>query len=278
MSATNRYLSVFKPLALATSLATSISTYGAEAPVSNAVEKPWSVSLTAYMWMPGINGDISAGRVSRSVDASFLDIAGKLRNFPMAFNGHLEAHYEKMGFYMDGNYMGMDFRPRYDNVSQGLSMRMGIMEYGVMYRVLGSAAAKNIAHWDDKSKTSFNSLDLYAGGRTIWLGNEIQLTGPHNTSVSANTSLTAPLLGARATVDITPKWFLLMDGNGGGFNVDNISFTGTLLGEVGYRTRLFNVPTSVEVGYKALRVDVNKANVETKVTMNGPFIGLTGSW
>lgn len=274
----NRYLSIILPLALATSLATAFSVHGAETPISDAVQKHWTINLTTYMWMPGIDGDVSAGRINRSVDASFIDIAGKLRSFPMAFNGHLEAYYEKMGFYLDGNYMGMDFKPRFDKISEGLSTRMGIMEYGAMYRVLGSAASKNIIHWVDKSNSSFNSLDIYVGGRTIWLGNDIQLTGPRNTLVSANASLSAPLIGGRATVDITSKWFLLMDGNVGGFGVDNVKFTGSVLGTVGYRTQLFDVPISVEAGYKALRVDVSKANIETNVTMSGPFIGLTGHW
>jgi hypothetical protein len=37
-----------------------------------------------------------------------------MRNFPMAFNGRFEAHYDRLGFYLDGNYFGMDFRPARD--------------------------------------------------------------------------------------------------------------------------------------------------------------------
>ena len=90
------------------------------------------------MWFPGVNDDFSAGPLNQSVDANFIDIAGKLRNFPMVFYGHLEAHYERLGFYLDGNYMGMDFEPRFDRVSNGSSMELGIMNYGISYRLFGS--------------------------------------------------------------------------------------------------------------------------------------------
>lgn len=64
----------------------------------------------------------------------------------------------------------------------------------------------------------------------------------------------------------------------GGFSVDNLNFTGSVLGIIGYRTNLFGVPTSVEAGYRALRVNVVKSVVATDVTLNVPFVGLTGYW
>ena len=276
MIVTTRYLSYFKPLALATALAATSSVYGAETAQVDAVQNPWAFNLTAYLWMPGVNADFSAGSLNKSVDASFIDIVSKLRNFPMAFNGHFEASYEKVGFYLDGNYMGMDFKPRFDQISQGLSLRMGVMEYGAMYRLFGESASERTANWDKKSTS--NSLDIYAGGRTLWIGTQAQLNAPLNTTLSSNMSVTAPLIGGRITVELTPKWFVLMDGNAGGFGVDNITFTGSALGTVGYRTRLFGVPASVEGGYKALRIDLSKGIAATNVTLNGPYLGLTGYW
>jgi hypothetical protein len=71
----------------------------------------------------------------------------------------------------------------------------------------------------------------------------------------------------------------LLDGNVGGFGVDNVNFTGSVLGAVGYRTRLFGVPSTVEAGYKALNIDVDSGGaVAADVTLNGPFVGLTGYW
>jgi hypothetical protein len=264
----------FKPLALVAALATAFNVHAAETAEGDAIQNPWAFNLTAYLWLPSIYGDFSAGPFNKSGDVGFIDIAGKMRNFPMAFNGRFEAHYERLGFYLDGNYLGADFRPVLDQgYSKGLSLRMGIMEYGVAYRLFGPSASERVAHWDEKSRS--NILDIYVGGRTLWLGLEAAFGG---ISASSNTSVTHPLVGGRIMVEFSPKWYASVDGNVGGFGVDNVSFSGSALGTVGYRTTLFDVPASVEVGYKALSVKVDKPVLTADIVMHGPFIGLTGYW
>jgi len=267
------FFAFFKPLALVAALAAASGVHGAGTSKGGVVQDPWAFNLTLYMWFPGVNGNISAGPLSESFDLSFIDIADKMSSFPMAFNGRFEAHYERLGFYLDGNYMGMDFEPRFDRVSKGSSIDLGIMDYGVSYRLFGSPASGNVAHWQEARS---NILDIYAGGRTIWLGTQVD--SKNNGTASANTSSTAPVIGGRIVAEFLPKWFLLLDGNVGGFGADNVNFTGAALGAVGYRTTLFGVPSSVEAGYKALNVDVEKGGAAADVTMNGPFIGLTGFW
>jgi hypothetical protein len=75
------------------------------------------------------------------------------------------------------------------------------------------------------------------------------------------------------------KWFLLLDGNVGGFGVDNVTFTSSALGAVGYHTTLFGVPSTVEGGLQVSEcVDIDKGGAAIDATMHGPFIGLTGYW
>ncbi len=269
-------LPTLKAMAFAVALVIASRVHGAGTAEGDPVpiQNPWSFNLSLYTWLPGISGDLGVGRYGKSVDASFIDIAGKLSNFPMAFNGHFEAHYEKLGLFLDGNYMGMDFKPRFDRVSSGLSMEMGIMDYGVMYCVFGPSASERVGNWSNKSNS--NLLELYAGGRSIWLGNQLDLI--RGISVSGSKSFTAPIIGGKVMVEFSPHWFALVDGNVGGFGADNVSFTGGALGLVGYRTRFFDLPTSVEAGYKVLQVSMNKGFVGADVTLNGPFIGLTGYW
>ena len=276
MIITADFLPTLKALAFAVALATASGVHGAGTAKTDPapIQNPWSFNLSLYTWLPGVSGDFGVGRYGKSVDASFIDIAGKLRNFPMAFNGHLEAHYEKLGFFLDGNYMGMDFKPRFDRVSSGSSMELGIMDYGVMYRVFGPSASERVGNWSNKSNS--NLLEIYAGGRSIWLGNQIDLI--RGISVSGSKSFTAPIIGGKVMVEFSPHWFALVDGNVGGFGLDNVSFTGGALGMVGYRTRFFGVPSSVEAGYKVLQVSVKNSVVAADVTLNGPFVGLTGYW
>lgn len=274
MIASPRFSPYFKSLSVAAALAMAPNVHGAGTAESSAVHDPWAFNLTMYMWFPGVDGNFSAGPLGDSLSLSFIDIADKMSSFPMAFNGHFEAHYERLGFYLDGNYMGMDFEPHFDRVSKGSSMELGIMDYGVSYRLFGSQASEYVTQWEERSRS--NILDIYAGGRTIWLGTQVDIK--NGDSASANTSSTAPVIGGRIAAEFLPKWFLLLDGNVGGFGADNVNLTWAALGAVGYRTSLFGVPSSVEAGYKALNVDVDKGRVTADVTMNGPFIGLTGYW
>jgi len=276
----NGFVQYLKPLLFASLITITLSVHAAKGVEDGIItQNPWSFNITAYTWLPGVNGDFSAGSHKRSVDADFVEIAGKLKSFPLAFMGHFEAHYERLGFYMDGNYVGMDFKPKtIDGVSLSLSTELGIMDYGVSYRLYGPEASERIRLWDKKSKTNTTMLDVYTGGRSIWLGNQITVGGLINAKVSSNQTFTAPVLGAKVVADITPNWFVLMDGNVGGFGVDYVSFTGSGLGAIGYRTKLLDLPTSIEAGYKVLNVNVNKNISSVDVTLNGPFVGLTSYW
>ena len=76
--------SFFKPLIMAVVLAMASSVHGAGTAERDAVHDPWAFNLTLYMWFPGLNGDFSAGPLTESLDLSIIDIAGKLRSFPVA--------------------------------------------------------------------------------------------------------------------------------------------------------------------------------------------------
>lgn len=248
-----------------------------------APESPWAFSLTSYLWMSGVKGNFKAGPVSQSVDASFIDIANKSRQFPLGFMGRFEAHYERLGFYLDGNYMSLRFKPQFGNISNGVNSELGVMDYGLAYRVLGPSAAELPATSAKKGNT--NWLEAYAGARTLWLDNSVDfktpfgnpLSGPR--SFSASKSFTSPVLGARFMVGFSPEWFALVDGNFGGFGTGGVQFTGSLLGTVGYRTTVLDLPMSIELGYKALRYNIDKGGpIQTSATLNGPFVGVTGYW
>ncbi len=63
------------------------------------------------------------------------------------------------------------------------------------------------------------------------------------------------------------------------FGFRRMDFTGSLTGLVGYRMSFFGHLASVEAGYKALRYKVDpEGSLATSVTLNGPFIGLSGQW
>lgn len=269
-------------LSLVTTLALSAAPTDADqAPLASIASagpaNPWSFNLTPYVWLTGVKGSYSVGPKSQSVDLNFIDIMDRVSNVPVAFMGHAAVHWERFGFFMEGVYSDLDFKgksgPR-GVIGAGLSSQLGIMDYGVMYRLAGPSPAEDVSR---TGKSLSNRLDVYVGGRTFWLTNT--LDPKHLSSVSAGATLTAPLLGGRFAVEFGPDWFLMADGDVGGFGADQISFTGSVRGMVGYRFSLADVPTSVEFGYRALRVTTQPASqVETSTTLNGPFLGMTAWW
>lgn len=254
--------------------------HGAEPPAPPAAApayapaSPWSFNLELYLWLVGVDGKFSTGRLSRSVDKNFIAIVDASDRVPLGFMGRFEARYEDFGIYLDGNWLNVNLKPKsgpYGYTSAALDSNVGIMDYGVMYRVAGPA---DLANWSGVA--SRNRLDVYAGARTIWLDNEI--SPQRFASVSSSKTMTVPVLGGRIQVDFGRDFFVKADGNFGGFGVANVGFTGGLLGSLGYRTTLFDVPTAIELGYKALRLDVENNAIRAQTTLNGPFLGATAYW
>lgn len=241
----------------------------------------WGFNLSLYTWLSGLTGDFSAGPLNRSVDASFINLAENSRRFPIGFMGRFEAHYDRLGVYVDGNYMSLRINPRFQTFSNGLDTDLGLMDYGLMYRLIGPTADQVPSLLGDKLP---NRLDIYAGARTLWLDNSVYLGGPagrFSRGLTASGTFTSPQIGGRFIVDITRDFFMLADGNVGGFGADGVSFTGGILGMVGYRLAAFDVPLSIQAGYKALRYEVeggDRVPIRTRATLNGPFLGLTAYW
>lgn len=254
------------------------SVMAAETPPA-APTSPWGFNLSSYLWTPGISGSFSAGQRNGSVDVNFIDIFNKSSRVPLGFMGRLEAHYDRFAFFVDGDYMNVQLKPVLDRVSDGIHSEMGIMDYGLMYRIFGAKAAEMPSYIGKKRP---NVLDVYAGARSLWLGNSVDVSGPFGLiqrTPSTSRTFTSPIIGGRVIVDFTPSWFMLADVNIGGFGAQSVEFTGGMLGLVGYRTTFFDHPAAVEIGYKAIRYQVDKNGpAAASATLNGPFVGLTGQW
>jgi hypothetical protein len=276
-----RSRSTILSLALAFLFASLHSVYARsdDVPKTPDSPSPWGFNLRTYLWLPGITGDISAGPFRREVDANFIDVVGKSRRAPLGFMGRFEAHYDRFAFFVDGNYINLRLNPKFGQVSDGINSELGLMDYGLMYRVFGAQESQLNNLRETKRP---NTLDVYVGARTLWLDNSVTLTGPRGLvqiSPSVSHSFTSPILGSRFVFDLTPSWFVQSDFNFGGFGAQGVEFTGGIMGEIGYRTSIFNVPTSLEMGYKAVRYRVDKNGpIASNATLNGPFIGLTGRW
>jgi len=184
--------------------------------------------------------------------------------------GRFGARYDRVGFYVGAEYIYLSFKDHdIHDISTGLITQLRPLDYSAMCRVWGRPGGEG-AEWLQKSGAPL--VDLYAGGRTLWLKATIE---PGSQSASRTVTLTSPLVGARLSVGLTPRWALVFDGNIGGFGVQDVRYTGQIFGLAAYRTRLFNVPTALFFGYNVLNYNVDKGRFQTNTTLYGPVIGLT---
>jgi hypothetical protein len=233
----------------------------------------WSFDLGLYAWLPSVNASVTAGPLRASSNESVTDIWNATNGIPLIGMGRFEARYDRFGFLFDINYFYLDFKnERIANAETGVTSQMGLLDYALTYRVFGEPKG-NIPVWTQKTQAP--RVDVYAGGRTLWLKSRIEQP---SMSESVTETLTAPIVGARAIVDITPRWDFLIDGNLGGFGIDDVKFTGGAMGLLGYRFTLASIPTSFMFGYKLLYYNVDAGALKATTTLHGPVTGLVFSW
>ncbi|HKR23445.1 MAG TPA: hypothetical protein VJS17_12660, partial [Pyrinomonadaceae bacterium] len=131
-----------------------------------------------------------------------------------------------------------------------------IVEPAVAYRVL---------------KTERGSIDLIGGAR-FWHVKTHLTFQPRIlplVDVEGSRNWGDPIVGARGTVSLSPRVFLLGRFDAGGFGVSS-DFTGQVVGAVGFQVK---PRVALIGGYRYLRVDYNDDGFVFKTAMNGIMLG-----
>ena len=85
-----------------------------------------------------------------------------------------------------------------------------------------------------------------------------------------------PDLGVRTFWDLTESWNLEIEGDYGGFGVDDNRQTWQALALAGYRWPGWGVHWNIQAGYRAMRLfDLRKSSTEIKLDCRGPNVVLS---
>jgi len=258
-----------------------------EAPPSQAegaaAGSPWAFSLGLYTWLPAVDAKLASGNLESTVDESLADIFEATKGVPLSIGGRIEASWKRLGLFVDTSYFNLRFREqdiKLGNVLAGsanVSTQMAFVEYAAAFRVLGEPAG-NRPKWGVESGQP--RVDLYAGARTIWV--EVDIEPETLPGSSTDKAVTSPLVGARAELDLGPRWFLRMDGSVGGFDVEDVELAAEGLAAVGFRMTPLRLRTELWLGYEVLYLEVEKGGalrrLESETLFHGPALGLTLSW
>jgi hypothetical protein len=224
----------------------------------------WRVTVTPYVWAAGLYGDVTVRGRDAELDASFLDLVEETDTL-VGLQGHLEVTRGRAGVFGDVFYVKTKVE---DAGTTGLDVtsRMWLVEFGGQYRLLDTRA----------DRVPGLTLDAYGGGRYSFLELDLDTAGAPSTNQSKD--WIDPIVGARIGLHLSPRVFLLLAGDVGGFGVGS-DFAWSILGLFGYTWRTDAVEWAILAGYRALAQDYTSGSGARRfrwdTTMHGPVLGFS---
>lgn len=231
-------------------------------------QQRWRIVFSPYVWGASLNG--SAGLLGRSTDVNipFREI---LDNLDMSFMGNVDVSNGTVGFFIDGQYVKTSQDENLLDNELALDIKTTTLSGGAYYRVYEKQL---------EGTTLFGNQRIFAIEPTIgvrWTKLEAGLE-VGRFSGSRKVEWTDPFVGTRVFYDINDRWNIFAEADIGGFGAGTkLSANGQIY--LGYRTLVFDVPTTFRVGYRALYQDYKDNDVVGKfkydVTQHGPVVGFS---
>jgi opacity protein-like surface antigen len=231
-----------------------------EAPEVGTIGTGWQFTAAAYLWMPGVSGDVGvAGLGPVEVDADFVDI---LENLDLGFMAVAEARYDRFGVFGDLMYTKLSVDGTGPNGLFAADVTNQMITGTVManYRVL------------DQGKTS---VDVMAGARIWGVTGDLEVTSTNNGGPQLGLERDGdkfwvdPMIGVKTRVQGASPWYLNGWAMVGGFGVSS-EIDWDLYAGLGYEiTDSF----SLVAGYRGVGVDYSDDGFTFDVIQHGPVLG-----
>jgi opacity protein-like surface antigen len=211
----------------------------------------WQVEISPYVWMIGITGDIQAGESSASIGVSFSDI---LDSLDFGLLGMVQVRKGRVGVVFDGMY----FRLAKDGESSGISA--AAVHGEIVTQIYSLALSYRALEW----------LDIVGGARLMPLSGILEVTSGVLEGRQASGSSTAldGFVGGRVEVPLTRRLQLELYGDIGAGD-SKLSWQ-TL---AGLKVGLFK-SVSAKIGYRALGIENETPDLQTKIVEGGFYIGV----
>lgn len=230
----------------------------------------WEFILVPYLWMTGIDGDVTVKGRDAEVDVNFEDILDEL---DIAALANFIAKRGRWEFFVQPNYMKLSPEGDVDRntvtLDADVETEMLILEFGTFYK-LGT--------WGDRFPVS---LDILGGGRYWHFDNEIDLDIDRDIrkerDVDSEKDLIDPFVGLRVGTAISKKLRLGVRGDIGGFDISDdtsdLSWQAIGLFEYDLSRRIV-----LGAGYRALDIRYETGSGNDKkgmdATIHGPVLGV----
>ena len=255
---------------------TSLAEDVKDAKAENGQDSKWEFTITPYLWMTGIDGDVTVKGRDAEVDVGFDDILDEL---DIAALAHFIAKRGRWEFFVQPNYMKLspegDVERKAVTIDADVETEMLILEFGTFYR-LGT--------WGSRIPVS---LDILGGGRYWHFNNEIDLDIDislpfvdkdirRERDVDSEEDIIDPFVGFHVKTSITKQLRFSIRGDIGGFDISDdtsdLSWQAIGLFEYDISQRIV-----LGAGYRALDIDNETGSGDDKkgidATIHGPILG-----
>ena len=252
------------PFILATILLVGISAgFSAEKEMTDQKKDPWAwrFNLNAYGWIPWAPADIRIGENEAHIPEDATTIFQSLR---MALMFEAEVHKGPIGVFISPLYVELDYSENKSGPIQKVTLQeqAWLIDYGGAYSV-----------WKWKfGKSSTFDIGPYAAGR--WFHDNIKIEFKPGPTISKEVEFNTPVVGFRGYWDFGNPWLLKLVGDYGGFGIDNVDQTFQVFGSIGYRFKIKEIATRAFLGFRWVNIEYSKEDVDLKVDIYGPYLGM----
>jgi len=216
----------------------------------------WHVSISPYLWLPGLHGTIGALGHDASVHASFSDI---FSNFNFGLMGALDPRYNRIVMPLDFMWIKLsnDKALPFDvgATSVKVKVNLDILAQKIGYRVIDAEKFK---------------VDALAGFRYWHIGNTLTVQSALiDSRYYASADWVDAVGGARIQATLSPKLVLTIvgDAGGGGANSDY-----QVAGLIGWKVKKF----TLQAGWRYLTVNYRPGGgAICDMTISGLVLGMT---
>ena len=236
-----------------------------EEDATTATADDWGLSITPYAWLAGQSSDVNGQKLRQS----FSDLASDTE---LGFQCRLHARWRWLIFSVDWTYADMDSTTDIGRVSINMALKQNILDMklgGMVYDSrtpeqdggIGVWLAAGARYWDNQVDTTLTIRPILpAGSDTV-------------VTESTGQAWWDPVLGLGLHFPVTPKVGFLVQATGGGLSIGNASdYMWDAEAAVLFRlSRRF----LLSAGYRQFQYDRTADNIRQKVSVYGPFIGLT---
>ena len=233
--------------------------FGASAAQAGTSPDDWNFTLTPYIWVPGIDGNVKIPRDANIADSTFpITKTNVLNALNFAAMLSFEARKGDWSLYTDFDYVDLGF----DKTAPTQFVLKGKEEFtGWLFELAGSYTM-----W---RSSSASHIDILAGGRYLSTNNDVTLNlGDHQFKFSADKDFTDAILGVKGEARLGDEghWFIpfYADIGGGSSNHNWLAYAG-----VGYAFGWGDL----FLNYRYLEYQPGKSSPIDEFKLYGPVLG-----